>query len=119
MDIVDRIDMLAKQKGWSRSEVLRRIDLSPSAPQGWRNNTASPDKHIPKLAVILDTTEAYLRGETDDPEPHKQSLEELGISAMYFRMAKKAQEYNIDPRDLETIIELVKKRHEPNPDDKD
>lgn len=67
MDIVDRIDVLAKQKGWSRSEVLRQIGLQPAAASDWRKGKSSPEKHINNLANVLETTPEYLRGEVDDP----------------------------------------------------
>lgn len=72
MDIVDRIGILAKKNGWSRSEVFRRIGLNQAAAYDWRNGKSLPDKHIPKLVELLNTTEAYLRGETDDPAPNKE-----------------------------------------------
>lgn len=65
----DRIAKLCKLKGWSRAEMLRRIGLSPSAINDWRLGKASPDKHIPNMAEVLGTTEAYLLGEDDNPFP--------------------------------------------------
>ena len=66
---LSRIDSQIKTKGWSRSEFLRRLELSTSAFGDWKAGKASPDKHLPKIAALLDTTEAYLRGETDNPAP--------------------------------------------------
>lgn len=78
MDIVDRIDALAKKKGWPRNEVFRRVGLNPTAAQDWRRNRSSPEKHIENLAGVLNTSTAYLRGDADDPRPEGQKeLDEL------------------------------------------
>ncbi len=68
----DRIATLCKLKGWSKAAMLRRIGLSPSAINDWRLGKASPAKHISKLVEVLGTTEAYLRGEDDNPFPIPQ-----------------------------------------------
>lgn len=84
MDVVERIDRLAKAKGWSRSEVFRRVGLNPVAAADWRKGKSTPDKHIAKFAEVLNTSESYLRGETDDPAPtinYEDDLEYIGHRA--------------------------------------
>lgn len=69
MDILARIDLLLSEKGWSRSELLRRIDLTPGMFERWKRNQASPEKHLPRIAEELDTSIAYLRGESQVAHP--------------------------------------------------
>ena len=64
---LDRIAELIKSNGWSVSEFERRIGRSNGTFGGWRAGRASPDKHLHLIVAVLGTTEAYLRGETDDP----------------------------------------------------
>ena len=101
MDLVDKIDKFAKKKGWSRSEVLRRIDLSPAAASDWRKGKASPEKHIARLASLLDVSESYLRGEVDDPFPETGG--ELQMSDIKWALMKEA-----DQMDDETMDEVLR-----------
>ena len=70
LNALNRIDRLRSEKGWSRSELLRRIGLSTTAFHDWKNGKSSPEKHLTKIAKELDTTVSYLRGETDDASPN-------------------------------------------------
>ena len=45
--------------------MLRRIGASATMFNSWKKGISTPEKHIPKLALILNTSEAYLRCETD------------------------------------------------------
>lgn len=70
MDTLDRIEDLIHQRGWSRSEFCRRMDLPNNTLAVWRRGlNRSWEKHLEKIARVLGTTPAYLRGETGDPEP--------------------------------------------------
>lgn len=69
MDIVlmiARMDQLASAKGWSRSQVLRQIPLTTTAANDWKAGKSSPEKHLDRIAEILNTTVEYLKGETDN-----------------------------------------------------
>lgn len=65
----ERISELVKMRGWSRNEFFRRIKLDAKNWQKWEKGETSPAKHLPRIAEVLGTTEAYLRGDTDDPSP--------------------------------------------------
>ena len=82
--LISRIDGLAKAKGWPRSEAFRRVGLNPVAVFDWRKGKSSPEKHLAKFADVLETTEAYLRGETDDRSAigkHADGIEYIGQRA--------------------------------------
>lgn len=70
MVILDRIEQTIKANGWSKSEFTRRMGLAQATFGDWRaGRSKSYEKHLSRIAEVLDTTEAYLRGETDDPGP--------------------------------------------------
>lgn len=78
MDMFDRMEHLAKERGWSKTEFLRRIGLNSCAIRDWRIGKASPNKHMGKIVRVLGTTEAYLRGETNNPHwGCQQDLDDL------------------------------------------
>ena len=70
MIITERIRQLVKINGWSLREFFRRLELDNTTMKAWEKGTASPEKHLPQIALILGTTVDYLRGETDDPSPN-------------------------------------------------
>lgn len=63
---------MVKEKGWSLREFFRRVDLAQTTMTAWEKGIASPEKHLFKIASVLDTSEEYLRGETDDPSPKEK-----------------------------------------------
>lgn len=69
MGIGDRIEGLLEAKGWSQAELARRIGVSQ--PTIWKlvSGNAQTSKHLREIARQLETSEAYLLGETDDPMP--------------------------------------------------
>lgn len=70
LDTLTRIENLIKEKGWSKSEFLRRLGLPTNAFGEWkRGKHKSYIKHIEKIAIVLDTTSDYLLCKTDDPSP--------------------------------------------------
>ena len=119
MDMFDRMDELIKNRGWTRSEFLRRIGLNPSAMKDWRLKKSSPEKHMKKIESVLCTTEAYLRGETDDSwQPAEINLDEVdAIEIEYLQFAREARklgqaEQDIVKRIIKTAIEAGLKAQE-------
>lgn len=67
MDTLARIASLVHAKGWTIAGFLRHAGLNKNMFNDWKHGKSSPEKHLPAIARALGTTEAYLRGETDDP----------------------------------------------------
>lgn len=72
MVTAERVRQLAKNKGWSVRELFRRMGADATIVNAWEKGTASPEKHLPRLAELLESNVSYLRGETDDPSPENQ-----------------------------------------------
>ena len=69
MELKDKIKNLRKGK-FSQEELAALLKVSYVTISRWENGTMTPTmKYIPQLAETLNTTSAYLLGETDDPRP--------------------------------------------------
>ena len=66
--IVSRIDSLAKSKGTSIAEIERSVGFGNGKIGKWKKAPKSPAfESLLVVANHLETTIAYLTGETDDP----------------------------------------------------
>ena len=66
--IVSRIDSLAKSKGTSIAEIERSVGFGNGKIGKWKKAPKSPPfESLLVVANHLETTIAYLTGETDDP----------------------------------------------------
>lgn len=66
--ISKRIAMARKQKGWIQTQLAEALGVSVDTVRRWEQEKRIPDTNmLQKLAQALDTTTAYLLGETDDP----------------------------------------------------
>lgn len=66
--IVSRIDSLAKSKGTSIAEIERSVGFGNGKSGKWKKAPKSPPfESLLVVANHLETTIAYLTGETDDP----------------------------------------------------
>ena len=66
--IVSRIDTLAKSKGTSIAEIERSVGFGNGKIGKWKKAPKSPPfESLLVVATYLETTIAYLTGETDDP----------------------------------------------------
>ena len=74
MLIITRIIDLTKKRGLKQSYVCEQLGLERTWMQTVKKqNSNISDERLEKIAVILNTTVAYLKGETDDPLPQKQN----------------------------------------------
>lgn len=66
MSIGDRVTERLEALGISQSELARRVGMAQSSVNALINRNKVGSKHIHKIARELQTTPAYLSGETDD-----------------------------------------------------
>lgn len=65
--ISKRIAMARKHKGWIQTQLAEALGVSVDTVRRWEQEKRTPDTNmLQKLAQALDTTTAYLLGETDD-----------------------------------------------------
>lgn len=67
MAIGDRMAERMKERGISQAELARRVGVSQPTISAIFNGDTQKTKHLRSIALALDTTEAWLAGETDDP----------------------------------------------------
>lgn len=67
MTIGDRIRDRLEELGISQSELARRVSITQGTVAGLIRGKARSSTHLHKIARELQTTAAYLEGETDDP----------------------------------------------------
>lgn len=75
--MLERMLFLLKKQGKKQSYIEEKLGSYRGKVTEWKNGKSSPtNEEIKVIAELLDTTEAYLLGETDDPSPRKLSPEE-------------------------------------------
>lgn len=66
--ISKRIAIARKGKGWIQTQLAEALGVSVDTVRRWEQGKRPPDTEmLQKLAQALDTSTAYLLGETDDP----------------------------------------------------
>lgn len=68
MSIGTRIESRLKELGISQAELARRVTVDQSTINGLIRGHSRSSKHLHRIARELQTTAAYLSGETDDPQ---------------------------------------------------
>ena len=67
MSIGPRIENRLQELGLSQAELARRIPVDQSTINGLIRGHSRSSKYLHRIARELETTAAYLAGETDDP----------------------------------------------------
>lgn len=90
MDTIDRILKMAKSKGITQAYICAQIGLRRTYLGEVKNgHDRLTDERITKIADILHTTPAHLRGETDIKEkPAIESLSDSELDAEFMRLFK-------------------------------
>lgn len=71
-EIVERIDLRAKSKNKTLAQVERELKFGNGTIGKWKTGHKSPPfESLRLIAMHLETTVAYITGETDDPEIKK------------------------------------------------
>lgn len=69
MGFYDRLQACCKESNTTVTALLQTIGLSTSKGTAWKGGSVPRSDVLYKLAEVLQTTPAYLMGETDDPSP--------------------------------------------------
>ena len=117
--IVSRIDSLAKSKGTSIAEIERSVGFGNGKIGKWKKAPKSPPfESLSVVANHLETTIAYLTGETDDPsagikkDPILKDGAEDGETAELREIWSSADEN--ERRDLLEMARMLKNRRKQN-----
>ena len=113
MFIYERFEALRKSRGITKRFIAQSLGRSPTLCQDWKLQKSQPsDAQLAVVARILDTTPAYLRGETDEPAPAPAedaeltallaSLREREDMRMLFKLAQDAS-----PEDVRQAVKII------------
>ena len=116
----DRFEALRVKCGVTKTFIAHTLSRSPTLCQDWKQQKSQPnDQQLREVARILGTTPAYLRGETDDPDPPPApdaemealltSLREREDMRMLFKLAQDAS-----PEDVRQAVKIIEalRRHD-------
>ncbi len=67
MTLAERLTSRMKKLGLSQAELARRVKVSQPTIQAITTGETQNSRYLAKIAIELETTPAYLIGETDDP----------------------------------------------------
>ncbi|MEV5032120.1 helix-turn-helix transcriptional regulator [Sphingobium sp. LMC3-1-1.1] len=81
MDFGSRIRSRLETLGMSQAELARRVGIKQPSINHLIKNGAQGSKHLHQIAQALQTTPAYLTGETDDPAEGYVSLPSTDVIA--------------------------------------
>ena len=107
----DRFEQLRCSRGITKTFIAQALGRSPALCQDWKQQKSQPGaEQLKKLAEILDTTPAYLCGETDDPalqhsdevEDFINTLQEREDLRMLFKLARDAS-----PEDIRQAVRII------------
>ena len=71
----DRIARLRKERGLNQNQLAKKLAVSVDSVRRWEQGKRSPDvEMLCNIAQVLDTTVAYISGETDNPSPMQATL---------------------------------------------
>jgi len=103
MEIVDKIRLLAAEKGVSMAQLERDCGFSKNSVIKWDKNTPGGDKLL-RVAQYLGVSVDYLLGNSADPAPSLRDVPEF-----YFHFLKGAQELDLSQRDIDLLLEIARR----------
>lgn len=109
----ERFEALRLTRGVTKTFIAQSLGRSATLCQDWKQRKSQPSEaQLKEVARILGTTPAYLRGETDDPEPAGEddgeleklltSLREREDMRMLFKLAQDAS-----PEDVRKAVAII------------
>ena len=98
MSLVEKIKELCEGKNTTLAGVERELGLGQGTIRKWDKSSPSVDK-LQKVANYFNTSIDLLLGENSNL---------YGLDNIYLSLAKKAQDLELDPDDIDTIIRTVK-----------
>lgn len=111
--ILNRIEVLLKESGHSKSELYAACSVSASAISQWKSGRTSPStKSLQNIADYLNVSYEYLISGVGQKEkvPTPEGEREIdGLSDIYFSLAKDLQDAQIDPEDIRNFARIIAK----------
>ena len=108
----DRFEQLRRSKGITKKFIAQSLGRSATLCQDWKQHKSQPSQaQLRQVAEILDTSPAYLTGETEESSPASDeqldqllaALREREDMRMLFSLAKDAS-----PEDVRQAVKIIK-----------
>lgn len=77
----DRLDAAHPTRRGQQTWLARRVDMKPQGIQSILAGSVERPKKIKEMAEVLETSQAYLLGETDDPAPENAAATDIDDEA--------------------------------------
>jgi transcriptional regulator with XRE-family HTH domain len=104
MTLGKRIEAQMLALGLSQAELARRAAVPQTTMNGLIRGSSRTTPHLIRIAHVLDTTPAYLMGETDNP---KAQYAEVSLSAAELDLIRMYREIDIGGR---SIVEVMARK---------
>ena len=104
-----------KKLGITKQEAARRMQMSQPAYLRYESGERTPSIHVIQvMADVLDTSVAYLTGQTDNPNPDSYLIK-LETEPELFQLIEKYRDSDIKTRDrLLTYLREISRQKEPD-----
>ena len=99
MELLEKIRILAAEKGVSLSQFERDCEFSKNSVAKWDKNMPSGDKLL-RAAKYFGVTVDYLLGSEEETEEYPE---------MYFSFLKGAKELDLSKRDLDLLLDIARR----------
>ncbi|MDB5663427.1 MAG: hypothetical protein JWN59_1765 [Sphingomonas bacterium] len=107
---VERLAERMRAKGLSQAELARRVGISQQAIGKLVNGSSRSTPHIGQIATILETSPAYLVGQSDDPAegaPLLATPEVIADQLELVRINEVSLDYGMGGSYLDDAVELI------------
>ena len=109
MDVIDRINVLLKERGMSGAELSRKIGVSTAVYSQWNKKKTKPsNKNLLKAAEALNVPISELTGEKEKSPHQKEGGDESDLLNEIVAAVKKAD--HDTQMDIYEMIKIIMKR---------
>lgn len=109
--ILNRIEVLLKESGHSKSELYAACSVSASAISQWKSGRTSPaTKSLQSIADYLNVSYEYLisgAGQKEKMPTQEGERKEQQINDGYLRVMESAKEKGVSPEDLQMALDFL------------
>lgn len=103
MNLSDRIKARLQELGLSQAELARRAKIPQTTVNGLVQGKSRTSVHLVRIARELQTTPAYLVGETDDPQGQLPDFPVTADEQAWLELFR-----GLDSRDKAAITQLLR-----------
>lgn len=106
----ERIRKLRKERGWTQSDLAKKVNVSSQVVSNWERKYTDPDHDdISRLSKILDVSTDFLLGRTTEKESKNEITYDIDMYEPIIReISSKYPDVDIsDPEIVKKLMKLV------------